>query len=90
MQIMAQSQPLLLADLTWPEVRERARPGAVVLLPLAVAAAHATEGPQLMSDIHASEDYRAHLTRVFTRRALKRALERARAQSVRSCWPPHR
>ena len=46
---------------------------------LTAAAEHATEGLQLMSDIHASEDYRAHLTRVFTRRALKRALERARA-----------
>ena len=46
---------------------------------LAAAAEHATEGLQLMSDIHASEDYRAHLTRVFTRRALKRALERAQA-----------
>jgi carbon-monoxide dehydrogenase medium subunit len=46
---------------------------------LAAAAEHAAEGLQLMSDIHASEDYRAHLTRVFTRRALKRAVERARA-----------
>jgi len=46
---------------------------------LATAAEHATEGLQLMSDIHASEDYRAHLTRVFTRRTLKRALERAQA-----------
>ena len=46
---------------------------------LAAAAEHATEGLQLMSDIHASEAYRAHLTRVFTRRALKRALERAQA-----------
>jgi carbon-monoxide dehydrogenase medium subunit len=46
---------------------------------LTAAAEHATEGLQLMSDIHASEDYRAHLTRVFTRRALKRALERAQA-----------
>ena len=44
---------------------------------LAAAAEHATEGLQLMSDMHASEDYRAHLTRVFTRRALKRAIERA-------------
>jgi aerobic carbon-monoxide dehydrogenase medium subunit len=46
---------------------------------LAAAAEHAAEGLQLMSDIHASEDYRAHLTRVFTRRALKQAVERARA-----------
>ncbi len=43
------------------------------------ASEHAAEGLQLMSDIHASEEYRAHLTRVFTRRALRTAVERARA-----------
>lgn len=43
------------------------------------AAEHAHAGIQLMSDIHASEDYRAHLTHVFTRRALRKAVERARA-----------
>lgn len=43
------------------------------------ASEHAADGIQLMSDIHASEEYRAHLTRVFTRRALRKALERAQA-----------
>jgi carbon-monoxide dehydrogenase medium subunit len=46
---------------------------------IAAAAEHAAEGVQLMGDIHASDEYRAHLTRVFTRRALTRAVERARA-----------
>jgi CO/xanthine dehydrogenase FAD-binding subunit len=32
-----------------------------------------------MGDIHASEQYREHLTRVYTRRALQQAVERARA-----------
>jgi carbon-monoxide dehydrogenase medium subunit len=44
---------------------------------LAAAAEHAAEGLQLMSDIHASESYRAHLTRVYARRALQRAVQRA-------------
>jgi carbon-monoxide dehydrogenase medium subunit len=30
-----------------------------------------------MGDIHASEEYRAHLTRVFTERALTKAVERS-------------
>jgi carbon-monoxide dehydrogenase medium subunit len=60
-------------------VEEALRGKALDDAALAAAAEHATEGLQLMSDIHASEDYRAHLTRVFTRRALKRALERAQA-----------
>jgi aerobic carbon-monoxide dehydrogenase medium subunit len=60
-------------------VEEALRGKALDDAALAAAAEHATEGLQLMSDIHASEDYRAHLTRVFTRRALKRAIERARA-----------
>lgn len=46
---------------------------------ISAAAEQAAEGLQLMGDIHASEEYRAHLTRVFTRRALIRAVERARA-----------
>jgi aerobic carbon-monoxide dehydrogenase medium subunit len=36
-----------------------------------VAADKATEGLDFVGDIHASEEYRAHLTKVFTRRALK-------------------
>jgi carbon-monoxide dehydrogenase medium subunit len=46
---------------------------------LAAAAEHAAEGLQLMSDIHASEAYREHLTRVYARRALQRAVQRAQA-----------
>ncbi|MCX7622222.1 MAG: xanthine dehydrogenase family protein subunit M [Thermomicrobium sp.] len=38
----------------------------------------ASEGMNFNSDIFASEEYRAHLTRVFTKRALTRAVERAR------------
>jgi carbon-monoxide dehydrogenase medium subunit len=46
---------------------------------LAAAAEHAAAGLQLMSDIHASEAYREHLTRVYARRALQRAVQRAQA-----------
>ena len=46
---------------------------------LAAAAEHAAEGLDVMGDIHASAEYRTHLTRVYTRRALKRAVERAQA-----------
>ncbi|WP_448575130.1 FAD binding domain-containing protein [Thermomicrobium sp.] len=38
----------------------------------------ASEGMTFNSDIFASEEYRAHLTRVFVKRALTRAVERAR------------
>lgn len=44
---------------------------------VAAAAAHAAEGLSLMGDLHASEDYRAHLARVCTRRAVQRAAARA-------------
>jgi len=46
---------------------------------LAEAAALDTEGLQLMEDLQASEKYRAHLTRVYTRRALQGALSRVAA-----------
>jgi aerobic carbon-monoxide dehydrogenase medium subunit len=46
---------------------------------LAAAAARAAEGIEAMSDIHASADYREELVRVFTRRALERAAQRAQA-----------
>ncbi len=46
---------------------------------LAATAEQAAEGLDVMGDIHASAEYRTHLTRVYTRRALKRAVERARA-----------
>ena len=40
------------------------------------AAAHAADGVEANADLHASAEYRAHLTRVVARRALERALER--------------
>jgi len=48
---------------------------------VAAAAEHAAEGLSLMSDLHASEEYRAHLATVFTRRAVTRAAARAAAGS---------
>jgi carbon-monoxide dehydrogenase medium subunit len=44
---------------------------------IAAAAEHAAEGLSLIGDLHASEEYRAHLARVCTRRALQRAAARA-------------
>jgi len=41
------------------------------------AAARATDGIEAQGDIHASVEYRLHLTRVYTQRALQRAIERA-------------
>lgn len=43
------------------------------------AAARATDGIEAMDDIHASADYRLHLTRVYTKRALQQAIDRAQA-----------
>ncbi|MCE2464325.1 MAG: xanthine dehydrogenase family protein subunit M [Dehalococcoidia bacterium] len=45
---------------------------------LAQASEQAAQGIDFLGDIHASEEYRAHLTRVFTRRALEEAISRAR------------
>jgi aerobic carbon-monoxide dehydrogenase medium subunit len=45
---------------------------------VARAAEDAAEGLELMGDIHASETYRAHLCRVYAKRALLKAAERAR------------
>jgi carbon-monoxide dehydrogenase medium subunit len=42
------------------------------------AAARATDGVEALEDIHASAEYRLHLAQVYTRRALMRAIERAR------------
>ncbi|HEX3723098.1 MAG TPA: xanthine dehydrogenase family protein subunit M [Nitrolancea sp.] len=42
------------------------------------AAQKASDGMTFLGDIHAGEEYRAHLTRVFTERALNQAIERAR------------
>jgi carbon-monoxide dehydrogenase medium subunit len=44
---------------------------------VAEAAASAADGLQLPSDLAAPADYRAHLTRVLTARALRRAIRRA-------------
>ena len=41
------------------------------------AAEHASDGVEALSDLHASGDYRLALTRVYTKRALLRALTRA-------------
>jgi len=48
---------------------------------IAAAAEHAAEGLSLISDLHASEEYRAHLAKVCTRRAVARAVGRAAAGS---------
>jgi CO/xanthine dehydrogenase FAD-binding subunit len=45
---------------------------------VAAAAARAAELVAPDSDVHASADYRRHLTRVLTERALRRAIDRAR------------
>ena len=44
---------------------------------IAQAAQQATEGIEFLADIHASAEYRSHLTQVFTRRALEEAIGRA-------------
>ena len=44
---------------------------------IALAAAHAADGVEPLSDIHASAEFRAHLAEVNTRRAIERALARA-------------
>jgi aerobic carbon-monoxide dehydrogenase medium subunit len=44
---------------------------------IAQAAEQATQGVEAMADIHASAEYRLHLARVYTKRALQQAVERA-------------
>ena len=44
---------------------------------IAAAAAHATDGQQVNSDIHADAEYRGAMAVVFTRRAIEAALARA-------------
>ncbi len=43
---------------------------------IAAASEHAADSVDCLADIHASADYRAHLARVYTRRALELALSR--------------
>jgi CO/xanthine dehydrogenase FAD-binding subunit len=57
------------------EILERDGLGAAAI---AAAAARAAELVDPDSDVHASADYRRHLTHVLTARALKRAVDRAR------------
>ena len=45
---------------------------------IAAAAAHAADGVEALSDIHASAEFRAELARVYTRRALESAIARAK------------
>lgn len=45
---------------------------------VAAAAQKASDGMTFLGDIHAGEEYRAHLTRVFTERALNNAIANAR------------
>jgi carbon-monoxide dehydrogenase medium subunit len=47
---------------------------------IAAAADSATEGIEFLSDLHGSAEYRAHLTRVYTRRALSGAVARAKSR----------
>jgi aerobic carbon-monoxide dehydrogenase medium subunit len=57
---------------------ERALEGGTVdEAALAAAAEHASDGVEALSDLHASGDYRLALARVYTKRALSRALTRA-------------
>ena len=44
----------------------------------ATAAAHATDGIDLNSDIYASADYRRHLAQVYTRRAIEKAVSQTK------------
>jgi len=55
---------------------EQALGGKTTTDAIARAAAHATDGVELLSDIHASTDYRAQLAQVNTKRALERAAAR--------------
>ena len=44
---------------------------------IAAAAAHATDGVDANSDLYASEDYRRHLAKVYSRRAIRKAVTAA-------------
>ena len=44
------------------------------------ASGHAADGVEPNSDLYASAEYRAHLARIYTRRALEKAVERAGAK----------
>ena len=62
--------------------RARAVEAALVGKPAAAiadAASHAADGVDALGDIHASAEFRSELARVYTRRALERAVSRAKA-----------
>ena len=45
---------------------------------IAAASEKAAEGIEINADLQGSVEYKAHLTRVYTRRALEKAVERAK------------
>jgi carbon-monoxide dehydrogenase medium subunit len=55
---------------------EQALKGQMTANAIALAATHAADGVEPLSDIHASAEYRAHLAQVNARRALERAVSR--------------
>jgi carbon-monoxide dehydrogenase medium subunit len=57
---------------------EQALSGKPFAATAAAASAHAANGLDLLGDTYASADYRAHLTRVLTLRALDEAASKAR------------
>ncbi|HBY94580.1 MAG: xanthine dehydrogenase family protein subunit M [Ardenticatenaceae bacterium] len=61
-----------------PEVESALEGQPLTAEKIASAAQQAGQGLTFNSDIHASEEYRAHLTKVLTRRALEQAATRAR------------
>jgi carbon-monoxide dehydrogenase medium subunit len=48
---------------------------------IAAAAEHAVDGLELIGDLHADEDYRAHLGKVIAKRSIQRAVARAATKS---------
>ncbi len=58
---------------------EAALQGKAPAQAIAAAAAHAADGIDPLSDIHASAEFRAELARIYTRRALEAAAARAKA-----------
>lgn len=63
-------------------VEDALRGKALTAAIIAAAADKADEGLETLNDIHASAEFRAHLTRVNTRRALERAASRDRKSVV--------
>ena len=58
---------------------ESALQGKAPAQAIGAAAAHAAEGIDALSDLHASAEFRAELARVYTRRALETSAARAQA-----------